>query len=84
MVNCQPVTVSNETPGRPQRLVRTRPNAIEPAPARPARTPIGSRRAEAVSTARETPKTPIKPAATVRPETRSDSRSTLRPATSSG
>ncbi|KHD74510.1 hypothetical protein MB27_28230 [Actinoplanes utahensis] len=83
-MSCQPVTVSIETPGRPQRLVRTRPTAMDAAPARPAAMPAGSRRAAAVSTARATPRAPIRPASTVREETRSPSHSTLSPATSNG
>lgn len=84
MVSCQPVAVSSDTPGRPQRLVSTRPTAIDAAPASPATIPIGSRWAAEVSTARATPTAPIKPAITVRPEARSDSNSADNPATSSG
>ncbi len=84
MVSCHPVTVSIETPGRPQRLVSTSPSAMETAPARPARTPTGSRWAAEVSTARATPAAPINPAITVRVETRSRSSSTPSPATSTG
>ncbi|MBB2942751.1 hypothetical protein FB565_002464 [Actinoplanes lutulentus] len=83
-VSCHPVAVSSETPGRPQRFVRTRPNAIEAVPASPAKTPIGSSLAVAVSTASATPTAPIKPATRVRKDTRSASNSTPRPATIRG
>ena len=83
-VSCQPVSVSRDTSGRPQRLVRTSPNAIEAVPASPASSPTGSSRAWAVSTASATPPAPTTAARTVRRATRSVSSSTVSPATSSG
>lgn len=83
-MSCQPVVVSRDASGRPQRLVSTSPSAIEAVPASPASSPIGSSRAAAVSTARATPAAPTTAASTVRRATRSASSSTVRPATTSG
>ena len=83
-VSCQPVEVSSETSGRPQRLVSVTPSAIDIVPASPAAMPIASSRALAVSTARATPPAPSTPATTVRSRTRSVSSSTVSPATTSG
>ena len=83
-VSCQPVAVSKDTPGRPQRFVSTSPSAIEAVPASPAASPIGSSRAAAVSTASATPATPAMPARTVRSATRSVSSNPVSPATTSG
>ncbi len=83
-VSCQPVEVSNEAGGRPHRLVRVSPSAIDIVPASPAAMPRASRRALAVSTARATPPAPSTPATTVRSRTRSVSSSTVSPATTSG
>ena len=83
-VSCQPVDVSSEAAGRPQRLVRVSPSAMDIVPASPAAMPIASSRALAVSTASATPPAPSTPATTVRRRTRSLSSKTVSPATTSG